>query len=125
VHDYFDPVPDTQLESNVLFYSKVDAASSVVQRDLKELEHTMGAENLQVNSHDFFTDVGGRNAELPKVGKVPTVVINGAILENPSKNQIFDKVNDAITPTPRSSRSDFLTEPLSKLIYDALASRTG
>jgi hypothetical protein len=107
------------------FYSKVDAASPAVQRDLKELELSMGTDNLQVNSHDFFTDEGKRKADLSKVGKVPTVVINGAILENPSKNQIFDKVNDALTPTLRSSRSDFLKEPSSKLIYDALASRTG
>jgi hypothetical protein len=106
------------------FYSKVDAASPSVQSALKELELAMGADNLQVNSHDFFSDEGKRKAQLSKVSKVPTVVINETILENPTKNQIFDKVNETLTPSLRSSRSDFMAEPSSKVVYEALVSRT-
>lgn len=104
------------------FYSKYDAGSPLVQSGLKELESGMGADNLQVNTHDFFSDEGKRKAQLLKVSKVPTVVINGTIsLENPTKNQIFDRVSEMLTPTLKSSRSDFMLEPSAKLVYETLA----
>ena len=106
------------------FYSKVDAASPLVQSGLKELESAMGVDNLQVNSFDFFSEEGKRKALLLKVGKVPTVVINGTIsLENPTKNQIFDRVNEMLSPSIKSSRSDFMAEPSSKLVYETIASK--
>jgi hypothetical protein len=51
------------------------------------------------------------------------VVINGSILENPTKSQIFDRISDALTPSLHSTRSDFLAEPSLKLVYEALVSR--
>jgi hypothetical protein len=108
-----------------LFYSKVDAASPLVQSGLKELESAMGADNLQVNTYDFFSDEGKHKARLLNVSKVPTGVINGTVpLENPTKNQIFDRVNEMLTPSLKSSRSDFMLEPSSKLVYETLASKT-
>src|SRR2546422_482834 len=59
------------------FQSKVDAASPVVAASLKELEQTMGAENIQINSYDFFSEEGKHKAQLLKVIRVPPVVING------------------------------------------------
>ena len=82
------------------FYSKVDAASPGVEASLKELEQSMGRDNLQLNSYDFFTDDGKRKAQLLKVTKVPAVVIGGKPpLENPTKNQIFDRVNEMLSPS--------------------------
>ena len=107
------------------FFSKVDAASPLVQSALKELESAMGTDILQINSYDFFSDEGKHKAQLSKVSKVPTVVINNeAILENPTKNQIFDRVNETLTPSLKSSRSDFMTEPSSKVVYEALESKS-
>jgi len=107
------------------FNSKVDAASPLVQGALRELESTMGADNFEVNSYDFFSEEGKRKAKLLGVSKVPTVVINGTIhLENPTKNQIFDRVNETLTPSLKSSRSDFMAEPSSKIVYETLISKT-
>jgi len=106
------------------FFSKVDAASPSVQSALKELEMAMGADNVEINHYDFFSDEGRHRAQLSKVSKVPTVVINGMVLENPTKNQIFDRVNETLTPSLRSSKSDFMIEPSSKVIYEALISKT-
>jgi len=106
------------------FQSKVDAASPVVAANLKELEQTMGPENVQINTYDFFSEEGKRKAQLLKVTKVPTVVINGTTtLENPTKNQIFDQVNESLTPSIKSTRSDFMLEPSSKPVLEAVTSR--
>lgn len=107
------------------FHSKVDAASPIVAASLKELEQTMGNDNIQINSYDFFSEDGKHKAQLLKVSKVPTVVINETIsLENPTKNQIFDRVNETLTPSITSSRSDFMVEPSHKLVSEALAAKT-
>jgi hypothetical protein len=108
------------------FNSKVDAASPLVQSALEELESAMGAENLQVNSYDFFSEEGKRKAQLLKVSKVPTVVINGTMppLENPTRNQIFDRVNETLTPSLKSTKSDFMAEPSSRVVYETLMSKS-
>ena len=106
------------------FYSKVDAASPVVEASLKELEQSMGHDNLQLNSHDFFTDEGRRKAQLLKVTKVPAVVIGGkTLLENPTKNQIFDGVNVMLAPKVESTKADFMKEPSLGVVTQALATK--
>jgi len=107
------------------FYSKMDAASPLVESGLKELEIAMGPDNVQVNSYDFFSEEGKRKAQLLKVAKFPTVVINGVLpLENPTKNQIFDRVNEMLTPSLKSSKADFMLEPSSKLVYETISSKS-
>ena len=106
------------------FHSKVDAASPVVEANLKELEQSMGHDNLQLNSYDFFSDEGKRKAQLLKVTKVPAVVIGGkTLLENPTKNQIFDGVNEMLAPRIESTKVDFMQEPSLSVVTKALATR--
>jgi hypothetical protein len=121
--DFGDVVFTTKPEKIVVdfFYSKVDAASPVVESNLKELEQNMGKDNFQLNSHDFFTDDGKRKAQFLKVTRVPAVVIGGkAPLENPTKNQIFDHVNEMLTPTIETTKADFMKEPSWPVVVDAM-----
>lgn len=106
------------------FYSKVDAASPVVEANLKELEQSMGHDNLHLTSYDFFSDEGKRKAQLLKVTRVPAVVLGGkTLLENPTKNQIFDGVNEMLAPRIESTRIDFMKEPSLGLVTQALAAK--
>lgn len=103
------------------FYSKVDAASPVVEASLKELEQSMGKDNFQLNPHDFFSDEGKRKALLLRVTRVPAVVIGGqSPLENPTKNQVFDHVNEMLTPTIKTTKADFMKEPSLGVVVEAL-----
>ena len=122
--DLGDVVFTTKPEKIVVdfFYSKVDAASPVVESSLKELEQSMSRDNFQLNSYDFFSDEGKRKAQLLRVAKVPAVVIGGkTLLENPTKNQIFDHVNEMLTPAIKTTKTDFMKEPSWNLVVDALA----
>lgn len=106
------------------FYSKVDAASPSVQSTLKELEQTMGRDNIEVNNFDFLSDEGRKKAQLMKVTKVPTVVVNKELyLENPTKSQILDRLNENLAPKISSTASVFHTEPSSKVVYESVVAR--
>jgi len=106
------------------FYSPIDLGSQVVKKTLDDIESEMG-KLLERHDYDFMKsdDSIKKIAKALNVSRVPTVVLNQSdLLENPSRSELLNKVNEALHPSVHMGNVNFSLEPSLLVLSESLVS---
>lgn len=116
-------IPRIQVD---FFTSESDAAGPAIEGYLRELTDELGADVVQMTRHNFETRSGKQAASSLGVGRIPAVIINRnqEILENPSKNLLFDKVHGLLSPSIVTSQPVFTKDLSLGMVQQALTTNT-
>lgn len=104
-----------------LFYSEIDVASQKLRHQLPDIIESVGKENFDYNEYDFLSDKGKKMAQVYRIERVPTVVINDKPFQNPDEKKLRAEIELSFTPQVKPTKAQFLLEPMTKPTVKSLA----
>jgi len=93
-----------------LFYSEIDVSSQKIRELLPNILKTLGKEHFDYREYDFLSKEGIEMAKIYSVERVPTVIIDNMILENPDEKRLRSEIENAFTLSILSSGVEFRLE---------------
>ena len=103
-----------------LFYSEIDVSSQKIRELLPNILKSLGEENFDYNEYDFLSEEGRERAKIYSIERVPTVVIDNIILENPDEKKLRSEIENAFTLKVLPAGVKFQSEPKIKQTIETI-----
>jgi len=93
-----------------LFYSEIDISSQKIRELLPNILKTLGKEHFDYKEYNFLSKEGKEMANIYSIERVPTVVIDNVILENPDEKRLRSEIENAFALSVLSNGVEFRLE---------------